>query len=128
MTRKTIPISQLKPSPRRHEELPPFLTAKINQLCRALAEVYPQSIDVWMDGFQRDLNPESEVKWWDRLTRCYLAYTEPKELSLEQKRTAFKILFTLGMGNGIQGVKAEFKHLPDDAEKEILGLVGLSPQ
>ena len=43
------------------------------------------------------LTPESEVVWWERLTRCYLAYTEPKDLSFKQKQAAFKVLFNLGM-------------------------------
>src|ERR1700722_5876115 len=107
MTRKQIPISQLKRGPTRHEQLSLSLTARINYLCQTLDEVYSQSIDKWLDEFRRDANPESEVLWWERLTRCYLGYTEPKDLSQEQKQAAFKILFTLGMGSGLQAVSVE---------------------
>ena len=102
MTRKQIPISQLKRGPIRHEQLSLSLTARINYLRQALDEVYPQPMEKWLDEFQRDANPESEVVWWERLTRCYLAYTEPKDLSFKQKQAAFKILFTLGMGSDLQ--------------------------
>ena len=96
MTRKQIPISQLKRSPIRHEELSLSLTARINYLQQALEEVYSQPIEKWLDEFQRDANPESEVVWWERLTRCYLAYTEPKDLSFKQKQAAFKVFSRWG--------------------------------
>jgi hypothetical protein len=127
MTRK-IPISQLKRGPIRHEQLSLSLTSRINYLHQTLEEVYPQPIETWFDGFQRDANPESEVVWWERLTRCYLAYTETKDLSFKQKQAAFKILFTLGMGNDLQDVSAELAALPEGAREEFLGLTGKTIQ
>ena len=128
MTRKQIPISQLKRGPIRHEQLSLSLTARINYLRQALEEVYSQPIEKWLDEFQRDMNPESEVVWWERLTRCYLAYTEPKDLSFKQKQAAFKILFTLGMGNDLQALDVELGCLPEGAREEILGLMGKTMQ
>jgi len=128
MSRKQIPISQLKRGPIRHEQLSLSLTARINYLRQVLDEVYPQSIEKWLDEFQRDANPESEVVWWERLTRCYLAYTEPKDLSFKQKQAAFKILFTLGMGNDLQDVSIELGCLPEGAREEVLGLMGKTIQ
>ena len=128
MTRKQLPISQLKRGPIRHEQLSLSLTARINYLQQALDEVYPQPIEKWLDEFRRDANPESEVVWWERLTRCYLVYTEPKDLSQEQKQAAFKILFTLGMGSGLQSVSGELARLPDGAKEEILEMMGPRPQ
>jgi hypothetical protein len=124
MTRKQIPISQLKRGPIRHEDLSLSLTARINYLQQALEEVYSQPIEKWLDEFQRDTNPESEVMWWERLTRCYLSYKEPKDLSFKQKQAAFKILFALGMGNDLKGVSAELDCLPAGAREELLGLTG----
>jgi hypothetical protein len=124
MTRKQIPISQLKRGPIRHEQLSLSLTARINYLQEALDEVYPQTIEQWLDEFQRDANPESEVVWWERLTRCYLASTEPKTLSLRQNQSAFKVLFTLGMGNDLHGMGAEIANLPEGSQEEILELMG----
>jgi hypothetical protein len=128
MSRKQIPISQLKRGPIRHEQLSLSLTVRINYLRQALDEVYTQSMEKWLDEFQRDANPESEVVWWERLTRCYLAYTEPKDLSFKQKQAAFKILFTLGMGSDLQAVSAELGCLPEGAREEVLGLMGKTIQ
>ena len=82
MTRKQIPISQLKRGPIRHEQLSLSLTARINYLRQALDEVYAQPMEKWLDEFQRDANPKSEVVWWERLTRCYMAYTRTKRSEL----------------------------------------------
>jgi hypothetical protein len=124
MTRKQIPISQLKRGPIRHAQLSLSLTARINYLQQALDEVYPQTIEQWLDAFQRDANPESEVMWWERLTRCYLAYTEPRDLSLQQKQAAFKILFTMGMGSSLQDMSAEIASLPEGSQEELIRLMG----
>jgi hypothetical protein len=128
MTRKKIPISQIARGPIRHEQLSLSLTARINYFRQALDEVYPQPIEKWLDEFQRDENPESEVVWWERLTRCYLAYTESKDLSFKQKQAAFKILVTLGMGDDLQAVSAELACLPHGAREEVLGLMGKTIQ
>ena len=58
-----------------------------------------QRLEKWLDEFQRDANPESEVVWWERLTRCYLAYTEPKDLSYKQKQ-AGGFQDSVYLGNG----------------------------
>jgi hypothetical protein len=128
MTRKQIPISQLKRGPIRHEQLSFSLTARINYLQQALDQVYSQPIEKWLDEFRRDADPESEVIWWERLTRCYLTYTEPKDLSFKQKQAAFRILFTLGMGSDLQALNAELTCLPDGAREELFGLAGKTVQ
>ena len=74
------------------------------------------------------LTPESEVVWWERLTRCYLAYTEPKDLSFKQKQAAFKVLFDLGVGNDLRDLSAELACLPVGAREEVLGLMGKAVQ
>src|SRR5215469_14966540 len=72
-------------------------------------------------NFSGTLTSESEVVWWERLTRCYLAYTEPKDLSFKQKQAAFKVLFNLGMGNDLSDLSAELACLPVGAREEVLG-------
>ena len=128
MPRKQIPISQLTRSPLRHEPLSLSLTDRINHLRLTLEEAYPQSMETWLDGFRRDANPESEVLWWERLTRCYLGYTEAKHLSSDQKQAVFRVLFKLAMGSDPQELHLDLAHLPDGAPQELLGLLGLRPE
>jgi hypothetical protein len=124
MTRKTIRIDELKRGPIRHEQLPLSLVARINYLCGTLYEVHPQSMEKWLDGFQRDANPESEVRWWERVTRCYLAYNEAKILNVEQKRAVFRILFRVAMGSQPEALQADLAGLPERALEEIVEMLG----
>jgi hypothetical protein len=119
MTRKRIDPAKLKRGPIRHEQLPLTLVARINYLQTTLHEVYPQSIEVWLDEFKRDAHPDQDVVWWERLTRCYLAYTGGKELTSEQRTAAFKIIFGLCMGSSPETVENELAKLPPGALDEI---------
>jgi hypothetical protein len=127
MPPKRIPISQIRPSAIRHEQLPLVLTARIRHLQQTLGEVFPKPLETWIDEFKRDANPESEVLWWERLTSFYVAYTKPKDLALEQKKAVFKILFTLGMGGDFQSLTAEIAILPEEANVEISAMLGPKP-
>ena len=81
-------------------------------------------METWLEEFRRDANPESEILWWERLTQCYLGYTEPKDLSPQQKQAAFRALFKLAMGGDLQSVSHELGCLPEGAREEVLGLIG----
>jgi hypothetical protein len=121
MTRKSIDPHKLKPGPIRHEQLPLSLIARINHLRLTLKEAYPQSMEKWLDGFQRDANPESEVQWWEQIARCYQSYTDTKILNAEQRQAAFSILFAMAMG--LQPKEAELATLPERALVEIVEIM-----
>ena len=120
MTRKRINPAKLKPGPIRHEQLPLSLVARINYLRVTLDEVHPQSMEKWLDGFQRDANPESEVRWWERLARCYVAYCDTNELTAGQKQAAFGIIFRMAMGSESEAEAAELARLPEGALEKIV--------
>ena len=124
MARKRIDPAKLKRGPIRHEELPLSLIARINYIRSTLHEVHPMSMDEWLDGFRRDANPESEVLWWERLTRWYRGYSDTKDLSFEQKKALFSVLFRLGMGLDDQELATDLAKLPEGAIEEILALAG----
>jgi hypothetical protein len=46
-----------------------------------LEEVYPQSLEMRLDGFQRDVHPDTEVAWWERVAGCYVAYNGQVQLN-----------------------------------------------
>jgi hypothetical protein len=110
-------VAELKPGPIQHPELPVSLVARIEALNSTLAEVYPQSIETWLDGFQRDLNPEPEVVWWERLAQCYVEYSRRNELSVNQKKAAFNVILKLALGSS--EINAELDELPESALDEI---------
>jgi len=114
---------ELKPGPIRHQELPPALTARIDSLRSTLDEVYPQSREEWLEGFQRDTNPEQEVVWWERLARCYVEYSGSRALSTQQRKSAFDLIMKLLMGFPVASVRPDLAHLPPTAAKDIAEII-----
>jgi len=122
MARRLRP-EDLKPGPIRHEHLPPSLIARIEALHSTLEEVYPQSIAEWLDGFQRDLHPEPEVLWWERLARCYVEYISQHELQSEQRKAAFRLMLKLGLGASAKDLAADLGNLSPGALDEIAAIM-----
>ena len=121
MTEKRVKLNELKLGPIRHQQLPPSLVARIEALRLTLDEVYPQSREKWLDGFQRDMNPEPEVVWWERLAQCYLEYRRRNTLNVDQKMAAFRVVLTLALG--ASQVDADLADLPVGALDEIEGVM-----
>jgi hypothetical protein len=123
MPKQRRKVEDLKPGPIRHQELPPALVARIEWLKSTLDEVYPQSMKEWLNGFQRDVNPESEVVWWERLAHCYVEYSHGHELSSSQKQAAFRVILKLALGSAAEQVSTDLTGLPPDALEGILGIM-----
>jgi hypothetical protein len=116
-------LDELKSGPIRHAELPPALVARIEWLKLTLDEVYPQPMAEWLDGFPRDVNPEPEVVWWERLAHCYVEYSHGNELNAGQKQAAFRIVLKLALGSEAEQVSADLTDLPPGALEDILGVM-----
>src|SRR4051794_14580014 len=115
-------LDEIKPGPIRHQELPPALVARIEWLRLTLEEVYPQSMPEWLDGFQRDLNPEPEVVWWERLAHCYVEYSHGQELDPREKQAAFRVIIKLALGSA-EEANPDLADLPTGALEDILEIM-----
>ena len=69
----------LHKGPIRHEKLPDELVSRVRAIRAGLLRVYPQSMELWLDGFKRDTHPETEVLWWEHLSACFLEYYQVPE-------------------------------------------------
>ena len=84
----------VKPSPIRHSTLPSALIGRIRLIRSALLEVYPRSMEFWLDGFMRDAHPSKEIGLWERLSAVYLEYVNASKVkNLHDKESIFKALF-----------------------------------
>lgn len=116
-------IDELKLGPIRHQELPPALVTRIEAIRSELDEVYPQSLAKWLDGFQRDVHPESEVLWWERLTRCYTEYTRSHDIDAEQREALFNVILKLLLGSPKEEIASDLAILPPTAPDDILEIM-----
>ncbi len=119
--KKTYVPSELIDSnvPIRHEDLGPVYVTSIRLIRASLWDVYPKSLEFWLDGFKRDLNPEREIVIWQRIACVYLEYIKMQELTSEQKHFAFDVIVLLSMGCTNEDLKIQPGELPPNGLKII---------
>jgi hypothetical protein len=58
---QSVRPSDIQLGPIRHQNLSDALEARIRKFEPVFAEVYPRTHEGWLDGFQRDADPEPEI-------------------------------------------------------------------
>lgn len=84
--------------PLQHDTLALELLQRIARLQVALREVYPMTLDGWVNGFLRDMNPEEEISCIEGLAATYQKFTSNTKLSLKAKKTLYAILSSMSTG------------------------------
>ena len=125
MTEKRVKIKDLKPGPIRRTTLPPELLSRVETLRTVLADVCPISGEQWLDNLQRDLDPEQEVLWWERLAGCFTGFVAQRDFSSDQRQAAFKVIFGLFLGVGEQDLTADLEKLSESDMNELATTINL---
>ncbi|MGF1620693.1 MAG: toll/interleukin-1 receptor domain-containing protein [Rhodomicrobiaceae bacterium] len=95
---ETVELDKLKLGPIRHPKLPDELIGRIRLVRACLLEVYPHSMEFWIDGFQRDTHPSGEVAIWEHIASVYREYIDlSNPLTIAQRKAAFAYLNSLSM-------------------------------
>ncbi len=97
---KTVSVDtqEVKFGPIVHETLPQELVGRIRLLRAALWGAHTHSMKVWVDGFRRDLHPETEIAWWEHVAACYLEFIKTRKLTAKQMQAAFSVVFFTSNG------------------------------
>ncbi|HVD99436.1 MAG TPA: toll/interleukin-1 receptor domain-containing protein [Cytophagaceae bacterium] len=98
---KKVKISDTKPGPIRHSKLNENLISRIRLIRSSLWLCYPHSMEYWMDGFQRDLNIEQEVRYWEHISTCFLEIITQHNIFdsyTGNNKSIYKDLFALLLG------------------------------
>jgi len=119
---KEIPIADIVPGPILHQHLSFDLEERIRKLEQVLAEVYPISHQEWVEGFQRDLNPESEVRIYEAIASAYQAFMAKQALILPAKKEAYGLLCTAGGNVEKTLARAKLQYLSGKEAEELLRL------
>ena len=123
MNEKRVKLEDLKPGPFRRTTLPPELLLRVETLRSVLADVCPISGEQWLDNLQRDVNPEQEVIWWERLAGCFTGFVAKRDFSPDQRQAAFKVIFGLFLGVGEQDLAADLEKLSESDVSELAATV-----
>lgn len=70
-----VPIASLNEGPIVHAELPKSMIVRIRLVHEALRDVLARDIDRSVDAFKRDVQPERDLRVWERLATTYLLVT-----------------------------------------------------
>jgi hypothetical protein len=76
---------ELRAAPIRHVKLNEHLIARIRLIRSSLLLCYPHSMAFWMDGFQRDMNVETEIRHWEHISTCFLEIIVDPEMFKQYK-------------------------------------------
>jgi|GEM_PF-3498916 len=83
-------------------------------------EVFPKSIEDWLEGFELDRSAERELLVWECMAYTYAAFIEGRDLSLEQKKEALNVVLNCSLGRSEAAVLSQsHKHLGPTDTKEI---------
>jgi hypothetical protein len=126
---QSVRPSDIRPGPIRHEKLSDSLVARIRKFEPIFAEVYPRTQEGWLDGFQRDVDPEAEVAIWEAMASAYQRFTEKRSLSLDAKKEAFGLLLVRSAEDEQHTLsRTTLKYLSRADAKELLRLYSAAPK
>ena len=97
---KRVKVDDLK-FIRYHDSLSEDLVERLQRLHPILSEVFPWSLDKWVNGFHYDMHPEREIEIWERMvekfeSRCKIQGAKTKQ---EKKKIFAEIFNETGAGN-----------------------------
>jgi hypothetical protein len=122
MKKQNVSVTQIETGPVIHKCLTPDLEERIRKLEPVFAEVYPKSHAEWLEGFQRDLNPDSEVRIWEAMASAYHGFLAKQALILPAKKEAFGLLVTAGGTEEETLARAKLRYFSRNEAKELLRL------
>jgi hypothetical protein len=116
---KTIAIGDIYSGNSRHPSLSQLLMARIIAIHALTEDVLPMSLSETVHSFRCDVNPEREIRVWERIVACLYLATTGEAFSTEKKRDIFAVLLAASMGP-IADKEREFRGSLDKDEFDSL--------
>jgi hypothetical protein len=120
--------SSIQPGPIQHERLDDALIARIRAFEPVLADIYPMSHEKWLEGFQRDLNPESEIAIWESIAAAWQRLPSLGTLTPDERKEAFGVLLVRSGSDNVESTLAGLKHLSRSRAETLLGFYTAPPK
>lgn len=119
-SKDSLKAENIEMGPIRHKTLPDDLDARIRKFSAVFAEVYPCSHEEWVDGFQRDKNPENEVVIWEHMASAYSRFLESNEVGAAARNEAFGLLLVRSGTEDVESSLTKLKALTREQAKSLL--------
>jgi hypothetical protein len=82
----------IHPQPNRQSKLSAAQLGRIKKLQVALSEVDDSSLDKWIEDFEKDRDPEREIRIWEAMAKAYQAYCSEHALNIRGKGEVMGLL------------------------------------
>lgn len=102
---------ELDPFPAR-TPLPEDLIRRVKVLHQKLSDVYDQRLESWIEGFERDANPASEIGWWEWLVSSFECVLVRAGITPEHRKEAFVLASKIALGASPAEISHASKLLP----------------
>ena len=83
--------SDIQPHPTRQSKLADPQVPRIKKLQTNLADVDDSSLDKWVEDFEKDRNPEKEIRLWEAIAAAYQEYSSSHTLIPQAKKEVFGV-------------------------------------
>lgn len=82
----------------KHKSLSTDQRRRLARLRQVLSEAYPMTMEGWIDGFLRDLDPEREIRILEAIAAVYARLTAETNLSTKEKQQLYDVLCLISAG------------------------------
>lgn len=94
-----IKLSDIKPGSIRNEVLPEGFIKRVIKFKKILKDVEKTSLELTINNFQKDLEPEKEIIVWENIARVYeKTLKKIKNPTLKDKKDLFKKILMQSLG------------------------------
>ncbi len=96
---KWVDIGSVQRGPIRRDSLSDEQMARIRALQVVFVEMDGLTVERWVDNFKRDVNPELELRVWERIARAYRAYCDGRQLSAAARKDVYRVALLRSMAS-----------------------------
>ena len=96
---KLVDTNSLQSGIRHNYKFPEEIIEVIKDIKTTFNEVYPITMDVWIERFDRDSNPEREIALWSYMADVYEKSINKCPNTLDYHKEIFKIILACSLGD-----------------------------
>jgi len=112
-----------------HDSLSKEQLNKIKVIHNTFSEVLPSTLEETITNFKRDVNPDSEIEIWLKMSRVYNDYNESHNINLDEKKEVFKLILSRSMMDNENTLKnVDLKILTKKQATEVLNYYKDTPK
>lgn len=92
-----IPVDKIVPGPICNPILSETQIQRAERLRDIFQEVFPSTVEEWLDSFKRDQRANSELSLWEHMGAVYNRYCAYGAPTLQEKKDAFSVILARSM-------------------------------